>query len=107
MESVAYGLWLHRMTGAAAEANRFAREYGAVHSPSPAERDGLSPGADTLSTAPAWCRGLEREGDVDGLVGAASEALGEHGLFGGDPSPTSPAQLNALGRGERRPVVGR
>ena len=26
MESVAYGLWLHRMTGAAAEANRFGRE---------------------------------------------------------------------------------
>ncbi|MEU1447654.1 DUF6417 family protein [Streptomyces mirabilis] len=33
MESVAYGLWLHRMTGSAAEANRFAREYGVVHSP--------------------------------------------------------------------------
>ncbi|MFG2369340.1 DUF6417 family protein [Streptomyces mirabilis] len=33
MESVAYGLWLHRMTGSAAEANRFAREYGVAHSP--------------------------------------------------------------------------
>jgi hypothetical protein len=33
MESVAYGLWLHWMTGSAAEANRFAREYGVVHSP--------------------------------------------------------------------------
>ncbi|MDX3762564.1 DUF6417 family protein [Streptomyces sp. AK02-04a] len=33
MESVAYGLWLHRMTGSAVEANRFAREYGVVHSP--------------------------------------------------------------------------
>ncbi|XDO63716.1 DUF6417 family protein [Streptomyces sp. RLB1-33] len=33
MESVAYGLWLHRMTGSAAEANRFGREYGVVHSP--------------------------------------------------------------------------
>ncbi|MDX3762566.1 DUF6417 family protein [Streptomyces sp. AK02-04a] len=33
MESVAYGLWLHRMTGSAAEANRFVREYGVVHSP--------------------------------------------------------------------------
>ncbi|KPI20687.1 hypothetical protein OK006_9469 [Actinobacteria bacterium OK006] len=32
MNSVAYGLWLHRMTGSAAEANRFAREYGVVHS---------------------------------------------------------------------------
>ncbi|MEU1449116.1 MULTISPECIES: SCO family protein [Streptomyces] len=31
--SVAYGLWLHRMTGSAAQANRFAREYGVVHSP--------------------------------------------------------------------------
>jgi hypothetical protein len=30
---VAYGLWLHRMTGSAAKANRFAREYGAVHNP--------------------------------------------------------------------------
>ncbi|MFE2491158.1 DUF6417 family protein [Streptomyces mirabilis] len=33
IESVAYGLWLYRMTGSAAEANRFAREYGVVHSP--------------------------------------------------------------------------
>ncbi|MFE2467631.1 DUF6417 family protein [Streptomyces mirabilis] len=33
MESVAYGLWLHRMTGSAAEANRFGREYGVVYSP--------------------------------------------------------------------------
>ncbi|MFF0134620.1 DUF6417 family protein [Streptomyces mirabilis] len=33
MDSVAYGLWLHRMTGSAAEVNRFAREYGVVHSP--------------------------------------------------------------------------
>ncbi|MFD8220916.1 DUF6417 family protein, partial [Streptomyces sp. NPDC059697] len=45
--SVAYGLWLHRMTGSAAEANRFAREYGVAHSPArdsdegpPAARDG-------------------------------------------------------------------
>ncbi|MFG2365034.1 DUF6417 family protein [Streptomyces mirabilis] len=33
MVSVAYGVWLHRMTGSAAEANRFGREYGVVHSP--------------------------------------------------------------------------
>ncbi|WP_329536778.1 DUF6417 family protein (plasmid) [Streptomyces sp. NBC_01450] len=33
MVSVAYGLWLHRMTGSAAEANRFGREYGVVYSP--------------------------------------------------------------------------
>ncbi|MFD9657739.1 DUF6417 family protein [Streptomyces mirabilis] len=31
--SVAYGLWLHRMTGSVADANRFARENGVVHSP--------------------------------------------------------------------------
>ncbi|MFF2130032.1 DUF6417 family protein [Streptomyces olivochromogenes] len=30
---MAYGLWLHRMTGSAAEANRFGREYGVVRSP--------------------------------------------------------------------------
>ncbi|MET8411252.1 DUF6417 family protein [Streptomyces sp. NPDC005195] len=35
--SVAYGFWLHRMTGSAAEANRFFREYGAAYTPSPAE----------------------------------------------------------------------
>ncbi|WP_240364011.1 DUF6417 family protein [Streptomyces sp. RLB3-6] len=45
MKSVAYGFWLHRMTGSAAEANRFAREYGVVHSHSSAERAGLPPGA--------------------------------------------------------------
>ncbi|WP_415926039.1 DUF6417 family protein [Streptomyces sp. AK02-04a] len=33
--SAADGLWLHRMTGSAAEANRFAREYGTVHTPGP------------------------------------------------------------------------
>ncbi|MFJ4836338.1 DUF6417 family protein [Streptomyces sp. NPDC088747] len=31
IESVAYGLWLHRMAGSAAEANRFGREYGVLH----------------------------------------------------------------------------
>ncbi|MFE2669258.1 DUF6417 family protein [Streptomyces mirabilis] len=39
MESVAYGLWLHRMTGSAAEANRFVREYGVVHSPARASNN--------------------------------------------------------------------
>ncbi|WP_406349786.1 DUF6417 family protein [Streptomyces sp. NBC_00658] len=33
IESVAYGFWLHRMTGAAGEANRFGREYGIVYRP--------------------------------------------------------------------------
>ncbi|MFE5374728.1 DUF6417 family protein [Streptomyces mirabilis] len=33
--SAAYGFWLHRMTGSAAEANRFGREYGVVYNPSP------------------------------------------------------------------------
>ncbi|MFE2473101.1 DUF6417 family protein [Streptomyces mirabilis] len=40
MESVAYGLWLHRMTGSAAEANRFGREYGVVYSPARAVDEG-------------------------------------------------------------------
>ncbi|MET8411291.1 DUF6417 family protein [Streptomyces sp. NPDC005195] len=31
IESVAYGFWLHRLTGSAAEANRFSREYGAIY----------------------------------------------------------------------------
>ncbi|MFE2266631.1 DUF6417 family protein [Streptomyces griseosporeus] len=30
---MAYGVWLHRMTGSAAEANRFGREYGIVYRP--------------------------------------------------------------------------
>ncbi|MET8291719.1 DUF6417 family protein [Streptomyces sp. NPDC005132] len=33
MESVAYGFWLHRLTGSAAEANRFSREYSALYPP--------------------------------------------------------------------------
>ncbi|MFF2518757.1 DUF6417 family protein [Streptomyces sp. NPDC058086] len=49
MESVAYGLWLHRMTGSAAEANRFAREYGVEHSPARA--------SDNPSTGGAAARG--------------------------------------------------
>ncbi len=35
MESVAYGFWLHRMTGSAMEANHFARDYGITHHPTP------------------------------------------------------------------------
>ncbi|MFG2425160.1 DUF6417 family protein [Streptomyces sp. NPDC048448] len=31
--SVAYGLWLHRITGSAAEASRFTREYGVTYKP--------------------------------------------------------------------------
>ncbi|GAX58246.1 DUF6417 family protein [Streptomyces olivochromogenes] len=61
MESVAYGLWLHRMTGSAAEANRFAREYGVVHSPARASDEG-----------PPVARGgagAAGEGDVDEPVG--------------------------------------
>ncbi|MER7693247.1 DUF6417 family protein [Streptomyces sp. NPDC097610] len=42
--SVAYGLWLHQMTGSAAEANRFAREYGVVHYPARASDNGASVG---------------------------------------------------------------
>ncbi|MDQ0578089.1 DUF6417 family protein [Streptomyces rishiriensis] len=35
MESAAYGFWLHRLTGSAAEANRFSREYKVVFAPGP------------------------------------------------------------------------
>ncbi|MET7979952.1 DUF6417 family protein [Streptomyces mirabilis] len=42
MGSVAYGLWLHRMPGSAAEANRFAREYGVVHGPARGRGRGTS-----------------------------------------------------------------
>ncbi|MFF8025146.1 DUF6417 family protein [Streptomyces sp. NPDC007896] len=41
--SVAYGFWLHRMTGSAGEANRFAREYGIVHTPGQENALGSSP----------------------------------------------------------------
>ncbi|MEU1568529.1 DUF6417 family protein [Streptomyces mirabilis] len=50
MESVAYGLWLHRKTGSAAEANRFVREYGVVHNPARASNDG-APAGDGLPSA--------------------------------------------------------
>ncbi len=33
--SVAYGLYLYRLTGSEAEANRFARDYGVVYRPCP------------------------------------------------------------------------
>ncbi|WP_046914550.1 DUF6417 family protein [Streptomyces stelliscabiei] len=32
---VAYGFWLHRMTGSAMEANHFARDYGITHHSAP------------------------------------------------------------------------
>ncbi|MFD7603379.1 DUF6417 family protein [Streptomyces mirabilis] len=53
MESVAYGLWLHRMTGSAAEANRFAREYGVVHSPAGAADEGPA-AVDGLPSTARW-----------------------------------------------------
>ncbi|MFF3663207.1 DUF6417 family protein [Streptomyces olivochromogenes] len=45
MGSVAYGLWLHRMTGSAAEANRSGRGYGVVHSPARASDNPSAAGA--------------------------------------------------------------
>jgi hypothetical protein len=33
MQSVAYGFWLHRLAGSAAEANRFDRDYGHLYQP--------------------------------------------------------------------------
>ncbi|MGW7171193.1 DUF6417 family protein [Streptomyces sp. NPDC054884] len=33
MESVAYGFWLHKMSGSALEANRFALDYNLAHHP--------------------------------------------------------------------------
>jgi hypothetical protein len=48
MDSVAYGLWLHRMTGSAAEANRFACEYGVA--------PGAGLGRGTSGRA-GWCGG--------------------------------------------------
>ncbi|MFF3207737.1 DUF6417 family protein [Streptomyces sp. NPDC002962] len=36
--SVAYGFWLHRLTGSAAEANRFNRDYGILHRPNAEDR---------------------------------------------------------------------
>ncbi|MFD4553499.1 DUF6417 family protein [Streptomyces sp. NPDC058469] len=35
MTSAAYGFYLHRLGGSAAEANRFGREYGAIYRSSP------------------------------------------------------------------------
>ncbi|MGV9706456.1 DUF6417 family protein [Streptomyces sp. NPDC003483] len=40
--SVAYGFWPRRMSGSAAEANRFLREYYAAYMPSPAEQNDLT-----------------------------------------------------------------
>ncbi|MFG3590473.1 DUF6417 family protein [Streptomyces sp. NPDC047990] len=55
--SVAYGLWLHRMTGSAAEANRFFREYGTTYLPSRAEQEDPQTGAG--AAAPTLGPGVE------------------------------------------------
>ncbi|MFE2839114.1 DUF6417 family protein [Streptomyces mirabilis] len=57
MGSVAYGLWLHRMTGSAAEADRFAREYGVVHSPARASDSPSAGGAAARGGAGVGGRG--------------------------------------------------
>ncbi|MGQ4361731.1 DUF6417 family protein [Streptomyces sp. SAS_272] len=43
MESAAYGFWLHKMSGSALEANRFARDYGITHQPAPAAAGSARP----------------------------------------------------------------
>ncbi|MER7680284.1 DUF6417 family protein [Streptomyces sp. NPDC096934] len=63
--SVAYGFWLHRMTGSAAEANRFTREYGATYAPSAAGPNGLPTVAGTAVATP-WPLASPCSGDVSG-----------------------------------------
>ncbi|MFE5375193.1 DUF6417 family protein [Streptomyces mirabilis] len=46
MESVAYGLSLRWMTGSAAEANCFGREYGVVYSPARGSDEESRPSTD-------------------------------------------------------------
>ncbi|MEV4449967.1 MULTISPECIES: DUF6417 family protein [Streptomyces] len=56
MASVAYGLWLHRMAGSAAEANRCGHEYGAVHRPAPTVYDSTARRSPSPTrTAPEIC----------------------------------------------------
>ncbi|MFD8219699.1 DUF6417 family protein [Streptomyces sp. NPDC059697] len=82
--SVTHGLWLHRMTGSAAQANGFAREYGAVHNPArdsgegpPAIRGGA--GGRARVTRLGWSGQVLRpsvSADVsDGLRGGAPRIL--------------------------------
>jgi hypothetical protein len=70
MESVAYGLWLHRMTGSAAEANRFGREYGVVHSPARASDEGppVVDGRPSATGAAAQNGGAGASSDMLALV---------------------------------------
>ncbi|MFF1548074.1 DUF6417 family protein [Streptomyces sp. NPDC058291] len=45
MTSVAYGFWLHKMSGSAFEANRFARDYGIAHPTAAAAEPAARPGS--------------------------------------------------------------
>ncbi|MDX5569491.1 DUF6417 family protein [Streptomyces sp. ID05-04B] len=45
MASVAYGFWLHKMSGSALEANRFARDYGIAHPTASATEPSARPGS--------------------------------------------------------------
>lgn len=55
MESVAYGFWLHSMSGSALEANRFARDYDVAHDPAPAtETPALLAVHDTVDDTTAY-----------------------------------------------------
>ncbi|MFI5825041.1 DUF6417 family protein [Streptomyces rishiriensis] len=56
MESVAYGFWLHRMSGSALEANRFARDYNVAHDPAPAtEAPARTPSTSAASARQVAC----------------------------------------------------
>ncbi|MEU1535656.1 DUF6417 family protein [Streptomyces fagopyri] len=50
--SVAYGFWLHRMTGSTAETNRFSREYGVSYTPA---LDGQDPFMLPAKPGPVAC----------------------------------------------------
>ncbi|MEU8576440.1 DUF6417 family protein [Streptomyces asoensis] len=60
--SVAYVFWLHKTTGSALEANRFARDTGVTHQPAPARRTAIPERTPLLhrppSAAPADDGGL-------------------------------------------------
>ncbi|MFF4139594.1 DUF6417 family protein [Streptomyces mirabilis] len=69
--SVADGLWLHRMTGSATEANRFAHEYGTVHTPGRRTPSGLRRTFRDSCEAPAPFGGTR---DLPDLVLACSRS---------------------------------
>ncbi|MER6784256.1 DUF6417 family protein [Streptomyces sp. NPDC000658] len=107
MESVAYGFWLHKMSGSALEANRFACDYNLAHHPVPTTPSSVSTRASAGLTsfgypgpAPALDQPHHHRSQPHHHRSRTPRTPAEPRLTNGFPPPRQ--QLNTRSSGTRR-----